>query len=361
MLAALVVASVGSFAIPVGGEITQSQESITTDPPAMQAVGFASAAPRGQWNSATGTGEIILDNESYYSVFQGEKDIRTWRDTDGNDVSRTVLEGGAGQAEGEIIDLSTSIPADQTPGRYSGSDLTLRVRQPRITDVTLYNSVGTELDNASELQEDESLLVVVDWNYVEAEDIQVDLIDREADLTIEREALSTSPTSAQADQLPAGFNNTVLASEVQGLQTTRSSTAYWLIDFNEAASGTYTLRIEGNDDLTADEAVRTIRIDTETNSTQTPAVTPSPTQTATPPTATPTEASPTSTATSTSTPTIQTPTSQPTTTTLSPTNTPMTMTGETTTSGTTGPGFTVVITFVALTSMLLYALYFHRP
>ncbi|GAA5434313.1 MULTISPECIES: hypothetical protein [Haloarcula] len=356
VLAALVVISISSLAITAGGEETQPQELATAETPAMQTVDFEASAPRGQWNSATGTGEIILDNESYYSVFQGERDIETWRDTDGNDVSGTVLEGNAGQAEGEIIDLSSSIPADQATGQYSGNDLTLRVRQPRITDVTLYNSVGTELDNASELQEDESMLVVVDWNYVQAEDIQVDLINRETDITIEREVLSTTPTRAQADRLPMGLNNATLASEAQGTQTTNRSTAYWLLDFNDIASGTYTLRIDGSDDLTTDEATRTIRINVEADSAQAPTATPLPTPTAAPPTATPTEALPTSTATSTPTPTAPTPTSQPTVETLPATNTPTTTGQETSTSGATGPGFGVLTTFVSLISMLLYAL-----
>lgn len=365
VLAALVVVSISSLAITAGGEETRPQELATAETPAIQTADFEASAPRGQWNSATGTGEIILDNESYYSVFQGERDIETWRDTDGNDVSGTVLEGNAGQVEGEIIDLSSSIPADQTTGQYSGTNLTLRVRQPRITDVTLYNSIGTELDNASELQEDESMLVVVDWNYVQAEDIQVDLINRESNLTIEQEVLSTAPTSAQADRLPAGLNDATLASEVQGTQTTSRSTAYWLLDFNEVASGTYTLRIEGNDDLTASEATRTIRINIEADSAQaptaTPLSTPTVTPTAPPPTATPTEALPTSTAASTPTPTTQTPTSQPTVETPPEANTPTTIVQETSTSEATGPGFGVFATLIALTSMLLYAFYFHRP
>jgi hypothetical protein len=359
-LAALVVATVGSVAIVANGEVAQPQELDAAEGPAMQAVDFEASAPRGQWNSATGTGEIILDNESYYSVFQGEQDIKAWLDTGGNDVSGTVLEANAGQGEGEVIDLSNSIPTDQTTGRYSGNDLTLRVRQPRITDVTLYNSVGTELDNASELQEDESMLVVVDWNYVQAEDIRVELVNRETNLTIEREALSTTPTSAQANQLPAGFNNATLASEVQGIQTTSSSTAYWLFDFSRVERGTYTVRIEGNDDLTANEAVRTIRINAEADNTQVPTGTSSPTPTATPPTATPTEPLPTPTVTATPTPTVQTPTPQPDTVTPSPMTPQMTTVRETSTSGANGPGFNVVLALVALTSMLLYAGYSYR-
>ncbi|MFC6614885.1 hypothetical protein ACFQAS_07930 [Halopenitus salinus] len=292
-------------------------------------------------------------------MFQGEADIRTWRDTAGTDVTETVLEGETGQNEGEPLRLSGSIQADQTPGRYSGEDLTVRVLEPRISSVTLYNSVGTELDDPSELQRDESLLVIVDWNYVEAEDLEVDLVSHEENVSIEREVLSTSPTDAQSDRLPEAVDEDVLAREVQGRGTTNDRTAYWLFDFTDVDDGTYTLRIEGIDDLTTGEASESFRIDVETADTPTP--TTSPTDPVTP-TATPPD-SPTVTPTTTA---EQTPTAEPPTATPSPTRSPTqteTATPTETPTGTTAveePGFGLIVTVVALVVVSVLAIRFLR-
>jgi hypothetical protein len=295
VLATLVVGVVGGVvSAPSGAAGTAG----TVAPPTAQTDDFGALAPRGLWNPASGTGEIVLDAGSYYPVFQGEGDVDAWRDTNGTDVSGTVLVGEGGQAEDDVFELSGSIPPDQATGRYSSEELSAQVREPRISDVELYNSIGTELEDASELQRDEPMLVVVDWNYVVAEDLQVDLTDRDSGLTIEREVLSAAPTDAQVDLLPEEFDRTDLAREVQGAGTTGFRTAYWLFDFEAVDAGSYTLRIEGVDDLTAGEAAETIRIDVGETTTpggsptptaaETPAPTPSPTATPTPaPTATP--------------------------------------------------------------------------
>ncbi|MFC6892023.1 hypothetical protein ACFQE9_05270 [Halopenitus salinus] len=353
--ALLVIGLSGGLGIPASTPTDTARMTSPVVEASAQSPDFEALAPRGRWNSSTGTGEIILDNESYYTVFQGEEDIRTWRDTSGTDVSETVLEGETGRNEGEPLRLSGSIQADQTPGRYSGEDLTVRVQEPRISTVTLYNSVGTELDDTSELQRDESLLVIVDWNYVEAEDLEVDLVSHEGNISIEREVLSANPTDAQSDRLPEDVDEDVLAREVQGLGTTNDRTAYWLFDFTEVDEGTYTLRIEGVDDLTAGEASETIRIDVGTDDTST--TTPTATPTATPtdpatPTSTPSD-SPTITPTTSP---ERTPTTEPPTATTSPTDTATPTEAPTRTTDVEEPGFGPIATVVALVVVSVYAI-----
>ncbi|MDY6779044.1 MAG: hypothetical protein SV760_00540, partial [Halobacteria archaeon] len=60
-------------------------------PTAAQSTDYSSAAPRGEWNPTTSTGTIILDGESYYTVFQGEEDVQEWRTTDGSRVPGLTL------------------------------------------------------------------------------------------------------------------------------------------------------------------------------------------------------------------------------------------------------------------------------
>jgi len=216
-------------------------------------------APRGRWNPATSRGEIILDQSSYYRVYQGERDVSRWRRArDDADVTGTALTGRSGAAEDDVLDLSGSIPRDQTVGRYSNDDVSALVVEPRISSLRLLNQRGAELGSDVTVARSQRLLVRADWNFVEAEDLQVDLL-RNGD-RYEREALSTAATSEQMATLPSGFSTANLAREVQGTGTTGRSTAAWLFDFSSLDAGVYTLRVEGVDDLTTGNAARTITV-----------------------------------------------------------------------------------------------------
>lgn len=52
---------------------------ISTTPAQVTQGDVSSLAPRGRWNPSTSTGELILDGTSYYTVYQGERDITRWR------------------------------------------------------------------------------------------------------------------------------------------------------------------------------------------------------------------------------------------------------------------------------------------
>jgi len=351
---ALLVAAAGAVALPVVAEAPQQRSIDAPQTGPGQAPQLNSEAPRGRWHPDNGTGEIILDDESYYEVFQGERDIDAWRNATGDDVSGTILEGEVGESEGDVLELGSAVPDSQDVGRYAGSDLTVRVQEPEIESVDLYNSIGTELDSMSELRRDEPLLVVADWNFVAAEDLRVELIDRDGDVTIQREVLSTSPTDEQADRLPDGFDEAALARETQGTGTTGYESAYWLFDVEELDEGSYTLRIEGVDDLTAGEAVETIDFTVGTEETGTPTDTETATATDTA-TATPPETS-SSTPTATLPATTETPqgpgTASPSAPTTAPTPSP--------TTGDDGPGFGFGVTLVAVCIAVLYARHTRR-
>lgn len=303
LVSLVVIGTVTAGAVVLPAQATASQSTSSAVDSAVQAANISDEAPRGRWNPTTGSGELILDNRSYYPVFQGEDDIEAWRNTDSEDVSGTLLEGESGSGEGELLDLTSSIPADQTVGRYSSAELTARVLEPRISHVTLRNQNGVEIDADAAIPTNNPVLVTADWNYAQAEDVQIDVVDQNEGVTIENEVLAVSPSDAQEAELPADFSTANLSRETQGLGTTGSDTAYWLLDFDDVDEGTYTLRIEGSDSLTTDDATWTTELSvgatappTETTATRT-STTAQPETTA--PTTSPTE------------PTSATPTTEP--------------------------------------------------
>jgi len=258
----LVTAFVVLSAVGVGVAVEETGTTAVESETAAQysQTGGASAlAPRGRWNPATSRGEIILDAGSYHRVYQGERDVDRWRRAaDDGDVTGASLVGESGAAEGEGLDLSGSISRSQPTGRYSDGDLSARVVEPRITSLRLLNRRGVELGVNATVSRDSRLLLRADWNYVEAEDVQIDLL-RDG-VRYEREVLSTDASSEQSARLPSGFSTADLAHEIQGSGTTGRSTAAWLLDFSELSTGTYTLRVEGVDDMTEGEAARTLTI-----------------------------------------------------------------------------------------------------
>ena len=258
LVTAFVVLSTVGVGVAVEG--TETASSVPDTAAQISQTGGASAlAPRGRWNPATSRGEIVLDGGSYYRVYQGERDVDRWRRAgDDADVTGSSLIGEGGAAEGQVLDLSASIRRSQPVGRYSDSGLSALVVQPRVTFLRVLNRRGVELGADATVPRDSRLLLRADWNFAEAEDLQVDLV-RDG-VRYEREALSTDASSEQLASLPSGFTRADLAREVQGSGTTGRPTAAWLLDCSDLESGTYTLRVEGVDDLTEGEAARTMRV-----------------------------------------------------------------------------------------------------
>ena len=258
LVTAFVVLSTVGVGVAVEG--TETTTNVPDAAAQISQTGGASAlAPRGRWNPATSRGEIVLDGGSYYRIYQGERDVDRWRRaSDDADVTGASLIGEGGAAEGQVLDLSASIPRSQPVGRYSDSGLSALVVQPRVTSLRVLNRRGVELGADATVPRDSRLLLRADWNFAEAEDLQIDLV-RDG-VRYEREALSTDASSEQLAALPDGFARADLAREVQGSGTTGRPTAAWLLDFSDLDSGTYTLRVEGVDDLTEGAAARTMRV-----------------------------------------------------------------------------------------------------
>jgi hypothetical protein len=282
-LVAVCIAVTGVTLMPahVGG--TQATASSELVGQVTQTVQIADEAPRGRWDTTAGSGEIILDSDSYYTVFQGEDDIDEWRDVDNSEVTGTLLEGESGATEGEILELTSSISTEQPTGRYSSSDLTVRIQEPRISRVTLLNQNGAEISSNVSVRNNNPVLVKAEWNYVQAEDLQIELVDQREDLTVENEVLAMSPSAAQSNELPATFAEANLSQEIQGLGTTGHETAYWLLDFDNVDDGTYTLRIEGSDSLTTGDAAWETELTAGERDSDTPTEPPAQTPTETPP------------------------------------------------------------------------------
>ncbi|XGI84118.1 hypothetical protein ACEU6E_02400 [Halorutilales archaeon Cl-col2-1] len=228
---------------------------------AVATTAVAQSSPREDWDQAEGTGEIILDADSYYRVFQGEEDIQGWKNPNGTDISDSILTGVPnGGAEGEQLELVSSVPRSQETGRYADTDVTALVAKPRIVSVDMYNHLGVEIGSGSSLRQNQKLLVRATWNFADAEDVELELTD-DRGVNVVREALSDSPSEDQEEILPSGFNNGYLERESQGIGTTGHRTAYWLIDLDQLDDGSHSLTVKGVDDLDFGDATESVNID----------------------------------------------------------------------------------------------------
>jgi len=220
---------------------------------------LSNQAPRGNWDTIESTGEIILDGESYYSVFQGESDIDAWRNIDGDDVTGEVL---ARSPDEDALDLESSISRNQRTGFYESNDgeLTARVREPRISSFRLYNRNGVRISSGADVpRDDNNILVRAEWNFVEAEDLRI-VVEEPDGTEVTREVLTTDISNQQADLLPSGFSEAFLRREVQGTGSTGYSTAYWLLDADELSGGRNEITVEGVEDLDFGIASESVRL-----------------------------------------------------------------------------------------------------
>lgn len=81
--------------VPLQVNGTQLMEMMAVSGQFTQTVQVTDEAPRGRWDTTTSSGEIILDADSYFTVYQGEDDIDAWRDTDNSEITGRLLEGEA--------------------------------------------------------------------------------------------------------------------------------------------------------------------------------------------------------------------------------------------------------------------------
>ena len=197
-------------------------------------------------------------------VFQGEEDI------DYIGGLTAPLTGIANQgADGEQLD-APPIPQTQQTGVYEDATTDqLTVQTPRIQKFEIVNTNGEELGGSAQIQEDQTVLVVAEWNYRQAEDVELTIED---DNGLEVQQGSFGPgtfaalSSGQQNYLSNEGNSSGgdLDQEQQGIGNTNlgsSQVAAWHVDLQELEAGSFTFEVAGIEDLDFGEAVETAAIE----------------------------------------------------------------------------------------------------
>ena len=170
-------------------------------------------------------------------VFQGEEGIR-FVDSTGTEVDS--LTGVSGDAEGQV--LTAPISTEQTTGRYSenGTDqlagqLDVTVDTARVTDFEVQNQNGEDIAGGSIGQDDANLAVGADYNFENAEPLEIN-VDEESGLSITDDVVGGS-------QAKNPLTNPDSPDRVSGFDVG------YTVDLTEQDAGTYTITVEGDDDL----------------------------------------------------------------------------------------------------------------
>jgi major cell surface glycoprotein (TIGR04216 family) len=224
-----------------------------------------------QFNPGVGGPSTVVVDQSKPVVFQGEDDIDLV-DPSGAPLSASQLIGVSGDAEGQPLEIP--IPRDQARGQYAlngqSNQPGVTVQTPRVTDLELFNENGIDVEGSS-VQEDETLLVAAEWNFQDAEDLELVVRDeRGNDITGDVLADAADLGQAQLDRLsgPYAGNPEAVANPgqrgtgtgivyLQGtgqfneteLQNTTLDTAYWALDLSDQDAGDYTISVQGWDTL----------------------------------------------------------------------------------------------------------------
>ena len=257
------------------------------------AVGIGSAAlvQRGgnqsQFNPGVGGPSTVVVDDTKPVVFQGEDDIDLV-DPNGNQISASQLIGVSGNAEGQP--LETPIPRNQDPGQYAlngeSAQPGVTVQTPRVTELELLNQNGIDVEGSS-VQEDETLLVRAEWNYQNAEDLELIVRDEDGnEITGDVLADADDLSQAQRDELtgpyaqdPAAVTNPgqrgtgtgvvylqgVGQFEQAALDNASLDAAYWALDLSDQDAGDYTIAVQGWDNLDFGPATQatSIQVNTE--------------------------------------------------------------------------------------------------
>ena len=245
--------------------------------------------PNGTHDPGVGGENNVQISERKPVVFQGEDNI-DFVDADGNAIDSAQLIGVAGDAEGQP--LETPIPTDQPPGQYAlngqAAQPGVTVQRPRVTDLDILNERGIDVAGST-VQEDEVLLVRADWNFRQAEDLEIVVRDEDGnDVTGAVINDAEQLSNAQRQQLSGPFAQSPEAVSNPGqrgtdtgivylqgvgqfnesqLNNTQVDSAFWALDMSDLDSGDYTITVEGWDDLDFGPASRTtsVSVTTETD------------------------------------------------------------------------------------------------
>ena len=179
----------------------------------------------GDYDTADASGTVLPGAV----VFQGEEGI-----TFGGTLSST-LSGVSGDSDGQV--LSPPISQEQTLGRYSndgGEDSpSVTVDRPRITSFDV-NVNGEDISGGSIGKANADLTVVAESNFAQAEDLEIS-VEEESGLDITDDVVA----NAQVQSGAASFD----------------------VDLSTEDAGTYTIIVEGTDDLDFGAASETTTVD----------------------------------------------------------------------------------------------------
>jgi major cell surface glycoprotein (TIGR04216 family) len=210
----------------------------------------------GPEDSTSGLGDSSGDVGPGEVVFQGEEDIEG---TFGSDnVGLGELQKVSGDNSGIL--LEQPIPQDQPTGAYSSNGETggegVTLQTPRITDVEVQNADGGDV-TGSVLQSSTSTgadsVVRVDYNYEEAEDLDITIEDEDG-LEVTEEVLAGSSTLNPQHN---GGQNGTSTSDVG--DNSQFDVGYAL-DTESIDEGQYTITVEGVEDLDFGDAAETVTV-----------------------------------------------------------------------------------------------------
>ena len=220
-------------------------------------------------------------------VFQGEEDIN-FLGEDGSPIDVSQLTGVSGDAEG--IPLEEPIPRDQERGQYtltgSGDAAGVVVQTPRVTELEVLNERGVDVEGST-VQEDETLLVSAEWNFEEAEDLE--LVVRNADgdeitgevlasggaLSEQQVAELTGPYAANPERVTnpgqRGTGTGIVYLQGNGqfeegeLDNTTLDAAYWALDVSDVDVEDISITVQGWDNLNFEAASQSTSVTVQTD------------------------------------------------------------------------------------------------
>lgn len=238
------------------------------------------------FNPGVGGPNQVVITEDKPVVFRGEDDV-DMVDENGTEIDPSNLIGVSGDAEG--IPLETPIPEDQVLGQYAVNGQRdqpgVTVQQPRVTDLELLNERGADVADSS-VPEDEIILVRAEWNYEEAEDLDLNVLDENGnEVTGDVLANADQLSEDQISELNGPYADTPQAVTNPGqrgtgtervylqgagqfndtaFENTTFQDAFWAIDLSDQDAGNYTITIEGWDELDFGPASQSASLDVTT-------------------------------------------------------------------------------------------------
>ncbi|RKS75849.1 major cell surface glycoprotein (TIGR04216 family) [Haloarcula quadrata] len=195
----------------------------------------------GEYDTSTSVGEVGPGA----TVFQGEEDLTGTFGPD--NVELAALQKSSGDNEGIL--LEQPIPQDQPTGAYtadgnSGSAGVV-LQTPRVTDVEVQNNDGGDVTGSVLQASSDSAFVRVDYNYQNAEDLEITVEDEDGlDVT---EEIVTGSTELN-DESDAGAGSP------------GDFDVGYVLDTQDVDEGEYTITVAGVEDLDFGDASETVTV-----------------------------------------------------------------------------------------------------